>query len=201
MRFRHVVALTSLGAAAALAAVCREIPTGLETDATHPIDSNGGAHGVVVALPQVSDDDRARAMAIVAADPLVCALAGDAPLREATRPLQPGMFIFPTAVRDRDPIGRSVWVQVRLTQPLEPAVPVTWRQLITTWRTGDALCTNYSQIWTQDFTAALPGDVAERDILVEVHLERASVISLQPAHATFGRRDMIGEPHYLHRAA
>lgn len=198
MRFRHVVTLTSLAAAAALAAVRREVPANL---ATEPLDVLGEGHATVVPLAQVSDADRARAMAVVAAEPLVVALAGDEPLVEATRPLQPGMFIFPTAIRDRDPIGPSVWVQVRLARPLEPNHRVAWRQLITTWRTGDALCTSYNQIWTQDFTAAITGDTAERDIIVEVHLASASVISVQPANATIARRDMIGDPHYLHRTA
>ncbi len=198
MRFRHLVALTSFGAAAALAAVCREAPADLDAA---PVDGLERDNLVVVPLPQVGESDRALALAVVAADPLVCALAGDEPLGEATRPLQPGMFIFPTAIRDRDPIGSSVWVQVRLARPLAPNVPVGWRQLITTWRTGDALCTSYNEIWTQDFTAALTGDAAERDILVEVHLASASVISVQPGNATIARRDMIGEPHYLHRAA
>jgi hypothetical protein len=197
MHVRRIVTLTSFAAAAAFAAICRESPG----DVAEPLDTPEEGQAVVVPLAQVSDADRALVMAVVAAEPLVVALAGDEPLTEATRPLQSGMFIFPTAIRDRDPIGPSVWVQVRLARPLEPAIRVAWRQLITTWRTGDASCTSYNQIWTQDFTAAITGDTAERDIIVEVHLASASVISVQPANATIARRDMIGDPHYLHRAA
>ncbi len=166
-------------------------PLEIEPRTVRPLDSP----------PPLTDAERAEAMRIVADAQIVRALPGCDRLTATSGPLQPGMFVFEAAVRDRDPIGRSVWVQIRLPKPLDQETPYTWRQLVAMWPHDGGEHDRYQRIWTQDYVTTTPANSRCMDVLVEVHLASRTVIAIEPGVAEDATRRFVGTPRYLHHAA
>ena len=156
-----------------------------------------------VSAKRLTPAQRARAVRIALADPLVQALiVGERP-RESPSMKTPGYFVFPTG-RTVEYLGVSALVTFKLAHPLAPGI-YRWRN---TGAKYNRDCTNLAEsIWTQVYEGEAAGTSPSGDIRfstqrlhVDVSLGRGRVVALIPDAFISEYMRPVGEPEYLYRA-
>jgi hypothetical protein len=145
---------------------------------------------------------RAEALRIAAADPLVRALWGGSTPPVADGSTQPGLFAFSgSPLVDRGPLGDSVIVNLTSSKPLAAGTH-RWRIATETFR-NDCPADGYASVTLQDFDGdaggiGIGGPFARTPvILIDVSLSHRRVLSIAPNGAEQQKWRAVGQPERI----
>lgn len=153
-------------------------------------------------LVRSTNAQRVEVLTIAAADPLVQHLWGESAPPVATRPGEPGLFIFPKMpIADRGPLGASTTVNLTLPSAL-PTGTYRWRTMSATFRNAceaDGLESVTIQDADGGAGASELGQPYSRTpvVLVDVSLTKKRVFSITPNGGDPATWRKVGRPERL----